>query len=143
MQLTPEQVAANMIAYKLLSKCRRELLTLLETVTDPVPVVAGYFDREMDKLPFAAPGGAVERLKGMEHGKRQRTFDFAGWRARLNWSKEQAQLALGVSRTYYWQLEKAGAGTRWRIGNAAGLWANGPMAWSASRNGPARMKLIK
>lgn len=76
MQLTPEQVAANMIAYKLLSKCRRELLALLETVTDPVPVVAGYFDREMDKLPFEAPAvSAVERLKGIAHGKRHgRTF---------------------------------------------------------------------
>lgn len=52
MQLTPEQMGANMAAYKTLSKCRRELVALLENVTDPVPVVANYFDAEMDKLNF-------------------------------------------------------------------------------------------
>ena len=35
-------------------------------------------------------------------------FDFIAWRERLGWSKEQAQIAFGISRTYYWRLERDG-----------------------------------
>lgn len=48
-------------------------------------------------------------------------FDFAAWRVRLKWTKDQAQAALGVSRTYYWQLEKTGTGPRMAAWAAYGL----------------------
>lgn len=48
-------------------------------------------------------------------------FNYAGWRERLGWSREQAQAALGISRTYYWQLEKNGAGSRMAAWAAYGL----------------------
>jgi hypothetical protein len=44
--------------------------------------------------------------------KEQVPFVYAAWRARMGWSKPQAAEALGVSRTQYWKLEKAGMGSR-------------------------------
>lgn len=48
-------------------------------------------------------------------------FDYAAWRVRLGWSKEQAEQALGVSRTYYWKAEKEGAASRMCAWAAYGL----------------------
>lgn len=48
-------------------------------------------------------------------------FDFAGWRERMRWSRDQAQEALGVSRTYYWKIEKAGSGSRMAAWAAYGI----------------------
>jgi transcriptional regulator with XRE-family HTH domain len=35
-------------------------------------------------------------------------YDFAGWRRRMGWSREEAAKALGRSRSFYWRIEKTG-----------------------------------
>lgn len=49
------------------------------------------------------------------------TFNFLAWRERMGWSKDQVQLALGISRTYYWRMEKEHRGTAMAAWAAYGL----------------------
>lgn len=74
MQLTSDEMAANMIAYKLLSRYRRELVALLDATpgvkSDAVPVVAGYFEAEMDKLKFGAHVAGLIDGQARKHSNR-------------------------------------------------------------------------
>lgn len=40
----------------------------------------------------------------------EHVYDFAGWRARMQYDKQQAATALGISPAWWWKLEKFGKG---------------------------------
>ncbi len=42
-------------------------------------------------------------------------YDFRGWRARLGINKMQAAVALGLSESTYWRMEKIGIGSQMAV----------------------------
>jgi hypothetical protein len=63
--MTAEDQAWKPEVYMMLMKCRRELLAKLEDVIDPVPVVANYFDRQIDAL-YPGAQVKVKHLEGQQ-----------------------------------------------------------------------------